>query len=175
MYAPQERNCIQHHCYVGQGFLVMEGRILVTEEVFLVMEGRVLVTEERIPVTEEVFLVMEGRILVTEEVFLVMEEGFLVVEERFVFFVYRLVTDAKPDRGMMYPFENTRACSWDFQTDTASMSRKRHFASSTRGFSGFCLSPTDTGAKQDGHEATRDYTERNGSSIAIYASVAKNL
>ena len=41
MYAPQERNCIQHHCYGGQGFLVTEERILVTEEVFLVMEGRV--------------------------------------------------------------------------------------------------------------------------------------
>ena len=45
MYAPQERNCIQHHCYVGQGFLV--------------------------------------------------------VEDEVCFFVYRLVLDAKPDRGMM--------------------------------------------------------------------------
>ena len=60
MYAPQERNCIQHHCYVGQGFLVMEGRVLVMEERFLVMEGRVLVTEEG-------FLVVEERILVVED------------------------------------------------------------------------------------------------------------
>ena len=81
MCPPQERNCIQHHCYVGQVFLV-------TEEVFLVMEERVLVTKEGF--------------LVTGEVFLVMEEVFLVVEEKVCFFfVYRLALDAKPDRGMM--------------------------------------------------------------------------
>ena len=37
---------------------------------------------------------MEGRVLVTEEVF-------LVTEDKVCFFVYRLVPDAKPDRGMM--------------------------------------------------------------------------
>ena len=41
MYAPQERNCIQHHCYVGQVFLVTEEVFLVTEEVFLVVEEKV--------------------------------------------------------------------------------------------------------------------------------------
>ena len=71
--------------------------------------------------------------------FLVTEEKLLVVEDMVCFFVYRLALDAKPDRGMMYPSENTRACSRDFQTDTASMARKRHFASGARGFSGFCL------------------------------------
>ena len=48
MYPPHERKSIQHHCYVGQGFLVME-------EVFLV-------TEERVLVTEEVFLVVEDKV-----------------------------------------------------------------------------------------------------------------
>ena len=87
MYPPQKRKSIQHHCYVGQGFLVMEEVFLVTGEVFLVMEERVLVTEEGF--------------LVTGEVFLVMEEVFLVVEDKVCFFVYRLALDAKPDRGML--------------------------------------------------------------------------
>ena len=52
MYPAQERNCIQHHCYGAQGFLVTE-------------------------------------------------EGILVTEDKVCFFVYRLVLDAKPDRGMM--------------------------------------------------------------------------
>ena len=47
-----------------------------------------------ITVTEDGCIFTEGKVIVTEEVF-------LVVEERFVFFVYRLVPDAKPDRGMM--------------------------------------------------------------------------
>ena len=47
-------------------------------------------------------------ITVTEEVLLVTEEGglsrrkcFLSRRTRLVFFVYRLVLDAKPDRGML--------------------------------------------------------------------------
>ena len=48
MYAPQERNCIQHHCYVGQVFLVTEEVFLVVEEVFLVTEEVFLVVEEKV-------------------------------------------------------------------------------------------------------------------------------
>ncbi|MDD5779673.1 MAG: hypothetical protein PUD40_01260, partial [Bacteroidales bacterium] len=55
---------------------------------------------------------------------------------RNVFFVYRLVLDAKPDRGMLQPAENTRACSRDFQPATASMARKRHCIQ-RKGFSRF--------------------------------------
>ena len=54
-----------------------------------------------------------------------LERLILVTEERF-YFVYRLVLDAKPDRGMLWPVENARACSEDFQPATASMARKRH-------------------------------------------------
>ena len=39
--------------------------------------------------------------LVAEEGLVVTEEVLLVVEDRFVFFVYRLALDAKPDRGML--------------------------------------------------------------------------
>ena len=35
--------------------------------------------------------------------------------------------------------ENIQACLRDFQTGTASMARKRHLASTTRGFLCFCL------------------------------------
>ena len=69
----------------------------------------------------------------------VAEEVFLVVEDK-VYFCLSPCAGCKPDRGMMYPAANTRACSRDFQTATASMARKRHFASGARGFSGFCLS-----------------------------------
>ena len=50
-------------------------------------------TEERFCATEEWFSV-------TEERFLAKEERFCAKEERFIF-VYRLVLDAKPDRGML--------------------------------------------------------------------------
>ena len=42
----------------------------------------------------------EERFCATEEWFSVTEERFCVTEERFIF-VYRLVLDAKPDRGML--------------------------------------------------------------------------
>ena len=45
---------------------------------------------------------------------------------------------------MLLPPENTRACSRDFQTATASMARQRHFASGARGLSRFLSFPTDT-------------------------------
>ena len=35
--------------------------------------------------------------------------------------------------------ENIQACLRDFQTGTASMARKRHLASTARGFCGLCL------------------------------------
>ena len=48
MYAPQERNCIQHHCNGAQGFLsrrtaalLQRTRVLVTEEVPIVVEDKV--------------------------------------------------------------------------------------------------------------------------------------
>ena len=40
---------------------------------------------------------------------------------------------------MMWLAENIQACLRDFQTDTASMARKRHLASTARGLFGFCL------------------------------------
>ena len=40
---------------------------------------------------------------------------------------------------MVWLIENIQACLRDFQTGTASMARKRHLASTARGFCGFCL------------------------------------
>ena len=88
---------------------------------------------------------------VTEERFLVTEEVFLVVEDKVCFFCLSPCAGCKPDRGMMYPAENTRACSRDFQPDTVSMARKRHFASGARGLSQFLSLPTDTGTKREFH------------------------
>ena len=50
--------------------------------------------------TEERFCATEERFCTTEERLLATEERFCATEERFIF-VYRLVLDAKPDRGMM--------------------------------------------------------------------------
>ena len=44
-----------------------------------------------------------------------------------------------PGWVMVWLAENIQACLRDFQTGTASMARKRHFASTARGFCGFCL------------------------------------
>ena len=44
----------------------------------------------------------------------------------------------RPERVMMGLAENIQACLRDFQTGTASMDRKRHLASSARGFYCFC-------------------------------------
>ena len=63
-----------------------------TRKGFFSQRTRPLVTEERLLVNEERHLVTEERRLVTEERRLVNEEWFI--------FVYRLVLDAKPDRGM---------------------------------------------------------------------------
>ena len=38
--------------------------------------------------------------------------------------------------------ENIQACLRDFQTVASSMTRKRHLASTARGFYGFCLAPS---------------------------------
>ena len=40
---------------------------------------------------------------------------------------------------MVWLAENIQACLRDFQMGTASMARKRHLASTARGFCGFCL------------------------------------
>ena len=53
--------------------------------------------------------------------------------------VYRLAMDARPCGVMVGLTENIQACLGDFQTGTASMARKRHLASTARGFCGFCL------------------------------------
>ena len=45
----------------------------------------------------------------------------------------------RPERVMVGLTENIQACLRDFQMGTASMARKRHLASTTRGFCGFCL------------------------------------
>ena len=60
-----------------------------------------LLRRARFHVTEEGFLVAEEVLFVMEERFLVAEDVFLDVEDKVCFFVYRLVPDAKPDRGMM--------------------------------------------------------------------------
>ena len=44
-----------------------------------------------------------------------------------------------PGWVMVWLAENIQACLRDFQTGTASMARKRHLASTARGFLGFCL------------------------------------
>ena len=44
-----------------------------------------------------------------------------------------------PGWVMVWLAENIQACLRDFQTGTASMARKRHLASTARGFCGFCL------------------------------------
>ena len=45
----------------------------------------------------------------------------------------------RPERVMVRLTENIQACLRDFQTGTASMARKRHLASTARGFCGLCL------------------------------------
>ena len=43
---------------------------------------------------------------------------------------------------MLWLAENIQACLGDFLAGTASMARKRHLASTARGFYGFCLTST---------------------------------
>ena len=56
-----------------------------------------------------------------------------MLQQKGLFHVYRLVMDAKPDRVMMWASENIEACFGEFLRATASMARKRHFASSAKG------------------------------------------
>ena len=53
--------------------------------------------------------------------------------------VYRLAMDARTLRGDGGAGGKYPSLLEDFQTGTASMARKRHLASSTRGLFGFCL------------------------------------
>ena len=62
------------------------------------------------------------------------------IQKKRVFLVYRLAVDATPCRGDDVAGWKYLSLLKDFQPDAASMARKRHFASTTRGFSGFCLS-----------------------------------
>ena len=55
--------------------------------------------------------------------------------------VYRLAMDAKTLRGDGVGGLKYLSLRKDFQTCTASMARKRHLASTARGFSCFCLAP----------------------------------
>ena len=56
-----------------------------------------------------------------------------------LFPVYRLVLDAKPDRVMMWLTGNHWACSGISWQTRHQMARQSHFASSARGFLGFCF------------------------------------
>ena len=56
-------------------------------------------------------------------------------------FVYRLAIDAEPKRGDGGAGGKYPSLLEDFQTGAASMARKRHLASSARGFLCFCLAP----------------------------------
>ena len=53
--------------------------------------------------------------------------------------VYRLAMEARPWRGDGVAGGKYPSLLEDFQTDTASMARKRHLASTARGLFGFCL------------------------------------
>ena len=53
--------------------------------------------------------------------------------------VYRLAMDAKTRRGDDVAGGKYPSLLEDFQTDTASMARKRHLASTARGFYCLCL------------------------------------
>ena len=53
--------------------------------------------------------------------------------------VYRLAMDAKTRKGDGAAYGKYPSLLEDFLADTASMARKRHLASTARGFSGFCL------------------------------------
>ena len=53
--------------------------------------------------------------------------------------VYRLAMDAKTRKGDGGAGGKYPSLLEDFQTGTASMARKRHLASTARGFYGFCL------------------------------------
>ena len=54
-------------------------------------------------------------------------------------FVYRLAMDARPERGDDVAGGKYPSLLEDFLAAAASMALKRHFASTARGFSCFCL------------------------------------
>ena len=56
--------------------------------------------------------------------------------------VYRLAIDARPKRGDGGADRKYPSMLEDFQTGAASMARKRHLASTARGFFCFCLTST---------------------------------
>ena len=55
--------------------------------------------------------------------------------------VYRLAMEARTLRGDGGAGGKYPSLLEDFQTGTASMARKRHLASTARGFYGLCLAP----------------------------------
>ena len=57
-------------------------------------------------------------------------------------YVYRLAIDARPKRGDGVAGRKWPSLLGDFQTGIASMTRKRHLASTARGFYCFRLTPT---------------------------------
>ena len=63
-------------------------------------------------------------------------------QDRVFILVYRLAMDARTWRGDGGADWKCLSLLEDFQTGTASMARKRHLASSARGFYGFCLAPS---------------------------------
>ena len=62
-------------------------------------------------------------------------------DERFVY-VYRLAMDARPKQGDGVAGRKYPSLLEDFQTATTSVTRKRHHASTARGFYCFCLTPS---------------------------------
>ena len=60
--------------------------------------------------------------------------------------VYRLAIDARPKRGDGGADRKYPSMLEDFQTSTKSMARKRHLASTARGFLCFCLMTDRTDA-----------------------------
>ena len=62
-------------------------------------------------------------------------------DERFIY-VYRLAIDARPNWGDGVTGRKCPSLLEDFQTATTSVTRKRHLASTARGFYCFCLTPS---------------------------------
>ena len=73
----------------------------------------------------------------SESVLFVVEQK--LPEEREGLFLFIALQWMQDPRGvMMWLAENIQACLRDFLAATPSMARKRHLASTTRGFCGFC-------------------------------------
>ena len=78
-------------------------------------------------------------------------EWIIIITEENVFFVDRLVPDAKPDRGMMWQAENPELAR-EFTACTASKARQSRLHQAQGVFPVFVFS-ADTGTKRDGHGA----------------------